>query len=428
MKRILATSIIFVLVMSLMSGCGTKKEDDNIVNISILNSKPEIAVALENVIEKFSEENKDINIKLVKYSESSSYSEKMNSMYAANNGPTITVIDSAHIRGFANNFLDLSNEEWIKDISGNISSVAKNNEGKVIAFPFATEGMGIIYNKKVMDEAGIDVNKINTIESLEEAFKKVESIGKKPLIISNEEWSLGDHFLSTAYSIETKKDKDVDIYFNNLKNGSINLKNSNTLNGLIDTFDIMKEYNMYAESPLLPSYDKCAEIIGKGDVGFWYMGNWASQIILNNSNGNHDFGFIPVPISNNASDYGNNEIILGVTKYMVIDKNNNSLEQQAAAKRFLNYLVYNENGNKFLVEDAGIIPAFNNIEVTQNDPLVNGIINYRESGKTMELMNCYLPSNNSQILGGALKKYLNNEINRDELITVIQEFWTENKE
>ncbi len=113
---------------------------------------------------------------------------------------------------------------------------------------------------------------------------------------------------------------------------------------------------------------------------------------------------------------------------MVIDKNNNSIEQQEAAKRFFNYLVYNEKGNKFLVEDAGVIPAFNNIKVTQNDPLVKEIINYRESGRTMELMNSYLPSNNSQIIGGALRKYLNNEINRDELTTMIQEFWIQNKE
>lgn len=256
----------------------------------------------------------------------------------------------------------------------------------------------------------------------------MEAIGKNSLIITNEEWSLGDHFLSTIYSVETSEGDSVDTYFNELKNGNIDLKNSNTLNGLIDTFDLMKKHNIYAENPLSPSYDKCAEIIGKGDVGFWYMGNWASQLILTNSSGNDEFGFIPVPISNNASDYGNNEITLGVTKYMVIDKNNNSAEQQEAAKKFLNYLVYNKNGNKFLVEGAGVIPAFNNIKITQNDPLVQEIIKYREDGKTMELMNSYLPSNNSQIVGEALKKYLNNEINRDELTNEIQEFWVNNKE
>lgn len=428
MKRILSIFTMFILMMSLITGCSVTKEDDNIVNISILNSKPEITAVLENAIDEFSKENKDINIKIVKYSQSSSYIEKLNSMYAANNGPTITVIDSAHIKQFSDNFVDLSNEEWIKNISGDMSSVAKNKDGKTIAFPFATEGVGFIYNKKVIDEAGVDISKINTIESLEEAFKKVESTGKKPLIITNEEWSLGDHFLSTVYSIEASQGDSVDTYFNNLKNGTIDIKNSSNLNGLIDTFDIMKTYNIYAESPLLPSYDKCAEIIGKGDVGFWYMGNWASQLILNNSGENNEFGFIPVPISNNASDYGNNEIILGVTKYMVIDKNSNSVEQQEAAKRFFNYLVYNEKGNKFLVEDAGIITSFNNIKITQNDPLVNEVISYRESGKTMELMNSYLPNGNSQIVGGELKKYLNSEITRDELKTTIQEFWISNKE
>ena len=90
------------------------------------------------------------------------------------------------------------------------------------------------------------------------------------------------------------------------------------------------------------------------------MGNWASQSILSNSNGNSDFGVIPVPISNNDSDYGNNEVVAGVTKYFIIDKNK-SAAQQEAAKKFLNYLVSTERGNKFLVEDCGIITAFNNI-------------------------------------------------------------------
>ena len=153
------------------------------------------------------------------------------------------------------------------------------------------------------------------------------------------------------------------------------------------------------------------------------MGNWASQNIINSSSGNEDFGFIPVPISNNASDYGNNELSMGITKYFIIDKNN-SIEQQEAAKQFLNYLVYNENGNKFLVEECGIIPAFNNINITQNDPLVNELIKFRDSGKTTELMNSYLPANNSQILGSALKKYLNNEISREDLIQQISDFWS----
>ncbi|WP_293978625.1 ABC transporter substrate-binding protein [uncultured Clostridium sp.] len=421
MKKISYICLVGILSL-LLTSCGTHS-DDNIVNISILNSKPEISANLDNAIKEFTKENNNINIKIVKYSQTGSYTEKLNSLKASNNMPTLSLVDSAHLRDFKDIGADLSSEQWINDISGGVTDSSKNDNGEIIAFPFSTEGIGFIYNKKVIDEAGIDINSINTISALEDAFKKINSIGKNALIITNEEWSLGDHFLSTFYSVDSKDFDSINSYFENLKAQAGSLNQNANLNGLIDVFDIMKTYNMYSDSPLTPSYDKCAEVVEKGEVGFWYMGNWASQNIMNSSSGNKDFGFIPVPISNNASDYGNNEISMGVTKYFIINKNS-SIEQQEAAKQFLNYLVYNENGNKFLVEECGIIPAFNNINITQNDPLVNELIKFRDSGKTTELMNSYLPANNSQILGSALKKYLNNEISREDLIQQISDFWS----
>lgn len=421
MKKISYICLVGIISL-LLTSCGTHS-DDNIVNISILNSKPEISANLDNAIKEFTKENNNINIKIVKYSQTGSYTEKLNSLKASNNMPTLSLVDSAHLRDFKDIGADLSSEQWINDISGGVTDSSKNDNGEIIAFPFSTEGIGFIYNKKVIDEAGIDINSINTISALEDAFKKINSIGKNALIITNEEWSLGDHFLSTFYSVDSKDFDSINSYFENLKAQAGSLNQNANLNGLIDVFDIMKTYNMYSDSPLTPSYDKCAEVVEKGEVGFWYMGNWASQNIMNSSSGNKDFGFIPVPISNNASDYGNNEISMGVTKYFIINKNS-SIEQQEAAKQFLNYLVYNENGNKFLVEECGIIPAFNNINITQNDPLVNELIKFRDSGKTTELMNSYLPANNSQILGSALKKYLNNEISREDLIQQISDFWS----
>ncbi|MGN0143645.1 MAG: ABC transporter substrate-binding protein [Clostridium sp.] len=425
MKKIAFLSLIIFFISTFFIACGTDENNSNIVNISILNSKPEISAALDEAAREFMNENKDINIKIVKYSQTSSYNEKLSSLIALDNAPTLTLVDAAHISEFKDRCIDLSSEEWVKDISGGASDVSKNDNGEIIAFPFSTEGIGFIYNKRVIDEAGIDVSKINTLSALEEAFQKINAIGKEALIITNEEWSLGDHFLATFYSIDSNNSDSNKHYFENLRSNPDSIINNTPLNGLIDTFDVMKKYNMYSDSPLTPSYDKCAEMLGEGEVGFWYMGNWISQSILNNSSGNSDFGFIPVPISNNSSDFGNNEIAMGTTKYFIIDKNN-SLQQQEAAKRFLNYLVYNEKGHKFLVEDCRVIPSFDNIDITQNDPLVSEIIRYRDNNKTTELMNSYLPTNNSKILGSALRKYLNNEITRENLIEEISRFWSEN--
>ena len=113
--------------------------------------------------------------------------------------------------------IDLSSEKRVNDIVGDISDIAKNDKGKLIAFPFSTEGVGLIYNKKVMESCSIDVSKINTRSALEEAFKKIEEKGKKALVITNEEWSLGDHFLATAYSVDKSKSNDSKGYFDKLR-------------------------------------------------------------------------------------------------------------------------------------------------------------------------------------------------------------------
>ena len=88
--------------------------------------------------------------------------------------------------------------------------------------------------------------------------------------------------------------------------------------------------------------------------------------------------------------------------------------------------VYDSKGNDFLVKDSGIIPAFKNIKTVPNDPLSKELISYRNNTKTMELMNGYLPCDNSKVIGGALRRYLNNEITREELLAAIEEFWKQN--
>ncbi|MBD7912253.1 MULTISPECIES: ABC transporter substrate-binding protein [Clostridium] len=427
MKKKLSSVLLVIFTLIILSGCTNKEKNTGVVHISILNSKPEIQVALEDATKEFSKENPNIKIKVVKYNRNETYYNKLMSMYSYENAPTMTIGDPTHIKNIKNNLLDLSSEEWVKDVSGGISNIAKNESGEVIGFPFATEGVGFIYNKKVIEEAGIDVSSINTIKSLEEAFKKVEAIGKKGVIVTNEKWSLGDHFLSTAYSAQSKDTNDIIEYIENVKKGTLNVKDNAKLNGLLDTFDLMKKYNIYKDEPLTPSYDKCAEVLGKGDVGFWYMGNWASKSILDSSKDNKDYGFIPVPISNDSSEYGNNEITLGVTKYIVVDKSNSSKEQQDAAKKFLNWVVYTKEGQEFVVNKSGIISAFANNEIKQADPLANDIMKYKEKEKAMELMNSYLPENNSENVGVALRKYLSSEIDRNQLLNIIQEYWENQK-
>ena len=52
-----------------------------------------------------------------------------------------------------------------------------------------------------------------------------------------------------------------------------------------------------------------------------------------------------------------------------------------AAKKFLSDLVYTEAGNKYIVQDAGMIPAFSNIKLNPSGQLSKSVQAYAAAGK-----------------------------------------------
>lgn len=73
-----------------------------------------------------------------------------------------------------------------------------------------------------------------------------------------------------------------------------------------------------------------------------------------------EYGFIPYVLGNDTSDFANNGIQASAIKQLMIDAEQSTPEQQEAAKAFVNWLVYSDNGQKMLVEDAAVIPACKN--------------------------------------------------------------------
>lgn len=206
----------------------------------------------------------------------------------------------------------------------------------------------------------------------------------------------------------------------------VDLKANKAINGLLDTFDVMKNYNYFKSDSMHHSTAKCAELLGKGEVGFYYMGNWASGEILSHASNDVSLGFVPVPISDNSSDFGNSQIT-AVIKYLVVDGRNNSTAQQEAAKKFIDWLVYDEAGQSFMIDQANVIPGVDNNERSIEDDLMKAIIDYQKEGKIIELNNAAIASDNAEVIGHYLRQYLNNEMDRDQLLQSVAAHWAKNK-
>lgn len=421
--KVLALSLA---VMMLVAACGKneQQESGSGVKITLLNSKGEIQSQLEAAAAAFKEDYPDITLEIIPVPAGQSPFEKASALYASGNPATITMLDTGDVEKFKDRILDLSGEKWMADAVDRSTSLT-TFDGKNYAFPLAIEGYGFIYNKAVVDQAvggSFDPATITTTDALEQLFQKIEASGKAPLIVSPMDWSLGAHYLPLAYAGQSSDPAAVARFVEDLKAGKVDLASNSVFNGLLDTFDLMAKYNIDKKSPLSGTYERGPEVLGKGEVGIWFQGNWAWPQISSFDTASGQYGFLPVPISNNADDYGNTQISSAVSKRLVLDKEKNTAEQQAAAKTFLEWMVYSEKGQDFLVNQANIIPAFKNIKLEAKDPLAKSISDYIAKGKSEESMST-LPADHWAKVGASMQKYLAGAADRATLLTEIQDYW-----
>lgn len=407
---------VTILVGSLTI-CGFAADKTKIV---FMNSKGEITAQLEEAAKVFGKENPGIDLEIVVAPVGQSPFERLSALYASGNAPDLSMLDGGDVPKFKDKYLDLSKERWVKDtLPGMLSDCTYG--GKVMTFPFCAEGYGFIYNKTVLDKAEVDPSAIKTVKDLKAAFEKVKASGVDPLIIGAMDWNLGNHFLAIAYAAQSNKPATVAKFIDNLKAGKVNLADNKIFNGLMNTFDVMMEYNAAKNDPLSVAYEKGAELLGQGKVGFWFMGTWAWGNIKSFDTAKGAYGFIPVPTSDNAADYGNSGIVAGITKFVGIDKSQNNKAQQAAARKFLDWLVYSKSGQNAITNKMALVAPFKNA-LEPGDPLGKSMVTYMKAGKTLQFMSV-LPADHWSKTGASMQKYLAGKIDKAGLAKEIEEYW-----
>ena len=413
--------LVVALVLSLSSAAVLAQN----VEITILNSKGEIQTQLEEIARYYTSITDGVSVEVIAAGVGQSPFERAVALYASGNAPALLMLDAGDVLLFEDRALALNDEKWVADAIANSLDMATAADGRILAFPATVEGYGFIYNKPVLDNAvggEFDPSTINTTDSLRQLFEQIAASGKDALVISPEDWSLGAHFFALAYASQSEDFAAINQFQAGLKDGSVRLGENVAANGLMDTFDLMKEYNYDRLDPLAGLYDRGTELIGQGEVGIWFMGNWAWPQINDFDTANGQYGFLPVPVSNNPGDLGNTQIPVGVTKYFIVDGEQNSPAQQQAAKDFLNWLVYDPEGQKRFVVDANIIPAFKNITIAPADPLAASILGYVQAEKTMNFV-LNLPPDHWAQVGASMQKYLGGFVTRDAFFQEVEAYW-----
>lgn len=401
------------------SASNSPAASDKPVTISITNGKGEIASQWEQVAKDFTAANPNIKVEVY----SAAVGDTLNvfdKMTATGETVTIAMFDpDAALHKYADIEADLSGEKWVADTD----SALKNAAGQVVGFPFAIEGFGLVYNQKVLDKAvggTFDPSSINTRDKLKDLLDKIKASGVKyPVAYQTEDWSVSNHYSSQFLNQAEDPNKIVD----QLKAGTLDLANNAVWNGYYDTMDLLKskDYNKYGDRPLGQYYDDAHLSVGKGESAILFNGNWAFDSLK--AVAGDKFGFIPVPVDNNPDNPLNNKLAAGATQVLVLNKNATP-EQQEAAKKFLDWLVYDPAGQDFIVNKSQVISGFKNNPNTVTNPLGVAIADAVKSGKTMPFTTNYVTASDYQtILGPDVQKYIAGKETRADLAKAFETYY-----
>lgn len=394
-------------------------------SITLLNSKAEIQVALEKMAAEF-EDKSGVHVEVMPVTDGDSPYTKVVSMYNAGNAPTLSILDTTDVIALAREKAeDLTDEEWIAQAEGYLTEV----DGKVYSFPLCIEGRGLIYNKAVIDQAlgeEFEPDSITTQEEFVELLDRLVEGGiAKPVSLAKEDWSLGAHHLQYIYETNDGTSEGAQEVIESIKDGKMELFSYGRLSDFLDMFDVLKKYNVAKGDPLGADYDEMAIDLVDGKTAIWFNGNWAwPNLEEAGAETEDEYGFLPYFMNDDPKDFANQKIQGSPSKQIMLDGQLATEDQKAAAKEFLNWIVFSEIGQQMLVKTCSIIPPFKNNPYEPNDPLSRDIYEKVHEDKAFNA-SAIVPNDHWAVLGAAMQKYLAERSGREELTESIQEYWDE---
>ena len=431
-RKIAAILMTAVLAVGTLAGCGgsssssgggsgdSSAEADSsdsgsgdAEGITIFNSKMEVQSQMEEMAEKYSEE-KGVPVEV--YYSSDTVAAHLATKYASNDPYTISMVDAKDVYSLAEEHaLDLTGEGWVDKTTQAISI-----GDKVYGFPVCIEARGIIYNadaiKNITGE-DFDPSSIKTKADFEDLCKTLVDGGMEaPTGVMKEDWSLGAHYLAQVY----EEQDDPDAFIAGIKDGSVDLAKDEKYNSLMDTFDVLKDNNYAKDAAISAEREVTEQKLAEGEIAFMFGGNW-DWSVLNAYDYTENMGMMPVP--QDMEDDFSGKLVGGGSKYFFIDSSENTSEtQQQEAKDFLNWLVDDEEGQSFIVNDCALVPAYSNITLEVADPLGKSVKEYTDDDLLVPNYN-YLPDDHYSICGASFQKYLAGETDRDGLAKEITDYW-----
>lgn len=341
--------------------------------IRLLNGKIEIDKSLKDLAMAYKEETGQ-EVVVESLGGGADIQATIKGYYQSGNMPDAFVIGGkGDYKNWEGLTADLSDADFVKDTD----LAFKDNEGKVVGFPYAVEGYGITYNADILKKAGIDPAGLTSYKAYEEAFKTLESkkeeLGLQAVISMAAEsgqmfWSTGNHLF--GYYLSGGVDRNDKAIFDKFMAGEIDKARMEQFGKF---FKLMVEH---ADPNVLISgtYDDQLSLWATGKAAFVTQGNWVDAS-LKDYNATFEAGIAPFAFTEEEMS----GILADSPSWWVVYKDSKNVE---GVKKFFNWLAANDKARKAMVEDMGMVSPYKSVTNKPVLPLAKSISSYIEAGKT----------------------------------------------
>ena len=400
MKKIIVF-ISMLLVLVSLTACAPKEAEQ--VVITFKQNKPEIDDALQAYATAY-EAATGVKVNAVSCGGGScTLGDMLKADYAAGEMPDIFPIDGPDsYKQWEAIIADLSGEDWVDE-----TSVEYVVDGKVVGFPVAVEGWGMAYNADLLAKAGIDPMTLTNYGAYMDAFAKLDGMKAELGIDSVVSMTAGPgmYWVTAHHNFNSLLSNGLEYndlsVANNILAGNID---DTRLNEYADWVDLLFKY---ADKTVLTTgnYDSQVGAFLNQKAVFLHQGNWVDG---NLTDATFKMAFAPHGSSTSDTD----GIFVSAPAWYVVNKESKNYQ---AALDFLKALVYTDLGQKYMVEDAGMIPAFGNITLQPKGQLSQSVQAWTAEGKVYS-WNQYLFANEfrDNVLGPIYDQLAQGAVTADE--------------
>ncbi|SDT23354.1 carbohydrate ABC transporter substrate-binding protein, CUT1 family [Paenibacillaceae bacterium GAS479] len=428
MKKSLISAVSAGLAIAMLAGCSTSNNgggnepagnnaganNGEKITLNIFQFKVEIADALNRLKADYEKENPNVILNIETMGGGADYGAGLKAKFASNQEPDIfNNGGNADLTTWVDKLEDLSNEPWQSDVI-DTAKEGITRDGKNFGLPMGIEGYGLIYNKDLFKQAGIETPP-KTLTELKAAVEKLKAAKITPFSNGYQEfWVLGNH----TFNVALANQNDPASFIKGMNEGKGGLVGNPVIGNWFNLFDMMIANSN--KNPLTTDYNTQVTLFASGKTAMMQQGNW-TQVQIDGITPNLNIGILPMPVDDSEKS-GN--IFVGVPNYWVVNKNSKNKE---AAKDFLNWLATSETGKNYGVNEFKFIPALKSVEVKDPKvlgPIANDILQYSKDGKTSGWYFNQMPEGLPQEVGADMQAYVAGKTNKDQLIKSIQDKWT----